>query len=60
MIALRSNRKFLVYDWNTLRDYFYLPVQFEVITEKGKLECSELRRIILNTLNTSSLSLSLS
>ena len=35
MIALRSNRKFLVYDWNTLRDYFYLPVQFEVITEKG-------------------------
>lgn len=35
MIALRSNRKFLVYDWNTLRDYFFLPVQFEVITEKG-------------------------
>ena len=41
MIALRSNRKFLVYDWNTLRDYFYLPVQFEVITEKGMFECNK-------------------
>lgn len=35
LIALRSNRKFLVYDWDALRDYFYLPFQFEVIKEKG-------------------------
>ena len=35
LIAMRSNRKFLVYDWDTLRSYFYLPFQFEVITEKG-------------------------
>ena len=35
LIAMRSNRKFLVYDWDTLRSYFYLPFQFEVLTEKG-------------------------
>ena len=35
LIALRSNRKFLVYDWDALRDYFYLPFQYEVIKEKG-------------------------
>lgn len=37
LIAMRSNRKFLVYDWSSLRNYFYLPFQFEVITEKGIL-----------------------
>ena len=35
LIALRSHRKFLVYDWDTLRDYFYLPFHYEVIREKG-------------------------
>lgn len=35
LIAMRSNRKFLVYDWDTLRSYFYLPFRFEVLTEKG-------------------------
>lgn len=35
LIAARTNRKFLVYDWDALREYFYLPFQYEVITEKG-------------------------
>lgn len=26
----------LVYDWDSLRDYLYLPFQYEVITEKGR------------------------
>ena len=37
LIAMLSNRKFLVYDWDTLRSYFYLPFQFEVIKEKGTI-----------------------
>ena len=37
LIALRSHRKFLVYDWDTLRDYFYLPFHYEVIREKGTI-----------------------
>ena len=37
LIAMLSNRKFLVYDWDTLRGYFYLPFQFEVIKEKGTI-----------------------